>query len=470
MQLLNDNLFTYETYLSAFTTRYGTTDMRRIWSEINRRSLWRRIWVSIAKEQYKIGLVSKDEIDDIIKHQNTLDIKRAKEIEHEVYHELMAELKTFEEQCTIGGGKLHLGATSTDILDNTTILQIKQSLNLIKKSLIELLSQFGRKIKENKNLICMGYTHLQPAEPITLGYRLSFYAQELLIDLKNLNNIEKLIKGKGIKGAVGTSASYTQLLRNLNINAFEFEKKVMDNLKIKPMLITSQTYSRKIDFMVTTALSNIASTLHKFAFDFRLMVTPQIGEWEETRDSKRIGSSAMPFKKNPDKAEKICSLCRYVSSLINVSWGNPANSLLERTLDDSASQRIFLPESFLAIDECLSATKNLLKNLNFNLNAISQNLEKYGIFSSIEPLMMELVKKGANRQEVHEILKQHSMTSWELINHGKKNPLIKLITNDKKLTKYMPSKEIASYFNLKNYIGNSVERTELFLNQLKSII
>lgn len=291
MQLLNDNLFTYETYLSPFTTRYGTSDMRKIWSEINRRHLWRKIWVSLAKEQHKVGLISKEEINDIIKYQNTLDIKRAKEIEHEVYHELMAELKTFEKQCAIGGGKLHLGATSTDILDNATILQIRQSINLIKKSLKELILQFGNKIKENKDLICMGYTHLQPAEPITLGYRLSFYAQELLTDLENLKNIEKMIKGKGIKGAVGTSASYTQLLKNLNIDAFEFEKRVMKNLKIKPMLITSQTYSRKIDFMIITALSNIATTLHKFSFDFRIMVTPQIGEWEELRDAKRIGSS-----------------------------------------------------------------------------------------------------------------------------------------------------------------------------------
>src|SRR5258706_2388216 len=314
------NDFAYSTYLSPFTTRYGSEEMRRIWSEEYKRVIWRKVWVALAKAEAKAGLVSKEELADIIRHQNYIDIPRAKEIEKEIYHELMAEIKTFSEQCKVGGGKIHLGATSTDILDNTTILQIQESLQMIKQNLKELLLLFSQKIEEYQNLVCMGYTHIQPAEPTTLGYRLSFYAQDLLMDLQVLEKVEPFLKGKGIKGAVGTSASYKYLLEGAQLDAFDLEKKVMQELGIDAVNISNQTYPRKIDLLVIEVLANIASSLHKFSFDYRIMQSPAVGEWMEKRDEKRVGSSAMPFKRNPDKAEKVCSLARYVSSLLPVAW------------------------------------------------------------------------------------------------------------------------------------------------------
>lgn len=459
--------FDHGTYLSPFTWRYGSLEMREIWSDINKRRIWRKIWVELAKAQNKIGLVSKEELEDIVSHQNNIDIKRSQEIEKEIYHDVMAEIKTYAEQCKVGGGKIHFGATSLDIIDNADILRIKEALELIKNKLNLILDNFAVQIEKYQDLVCMGYTHLQPAEPTTLGYRLSFYAQDLFWDLEFIKKIESFIRGKGIKGAVGTSASYKKMLSGKKMDAFELEKEVMSNLKLEAVDIAGQTYPRKIDFLVTVSLANIAASLHKFNFDLRIMQSPNFGEWSEPRSSKRVGSSAMPFKKNPDKAEKVCSLCRYASSLLNVSWSNPAMSLLERTLDDSANRRIFLPEGFLAIDECLVTTNSFLKDFLIFPKTIESNLQKYGIFSCTESLMMEMVEKGADRQEVHEMIREYSMEAWENITDGEKNNLVSLLSKDKRVLKYIPENKIDSFFNPKNHTGIAQKRVKKFLKILK---
>lgn len=468
--------FDYSTYLSPFTWRYGSEEMRSIWSEVNKRRIWRKIWVELAHEQHKLGIVSATELDDIIAHQNDMDIDRAHEIEKEIYHDVMSEIKTFSEQCKIGGGKIHFGATSTDIIDNADILQIKEALSLTKKKLRETLQNFAKQIEKYQNTVCMGYTHLQPAEPTTLGYRLSLYAQDLLWDLEFIEKIETFIKGKGIKGAVGTSASYEKILQGKNTDAFEFEKNIISGLGLDAVDVSGQTYSRKIDWFVVVLLSNIAQSLHKFNFDLRIMQSPNFGEWSEPRSAKRVGSSAMPFKKNPDKAEKVCSLCRYTSSLLNVAWNNPAMTLLERTLDDSANRRIFLPESFLAIDECLETTNTLIKDLVVFEDIVEANLQKYGVFSSTENLMMELVKRGGDRQEMHEAIRENAMLAWEAISkglpagrQGNKNNLVELLSNDKRVIKYIPAPEIVKYFNPKDHIGIAKERTGKFLEKLNKL-
>ncbi|MCL5432489.1 MAG: adenylosuccinate lyase [Patescibacteria group bacterium] len=468
MKLLKPNLnFDYETYLSPFTWRYGSKEMREIWSDVNRRRLWRKNWVELARAQNKIGLVTKKELDDIVSHQNDIDIEKAHEIEKEIYHDVMAEIKTFASQCKVGGGKIHLGATSTDITDNAEIIQIREAITLIKNKLVELLQNFSLQIQKYQNTVCMGYTHLQPAEPTTLGYRLCVYAQDLLWDLEFIRIIEKFVRGKGIKGAVGTSASYQKLLKDKKSSALEFEKEIMKNLKLDPIIVSGQTYPRKIDWLVVVSLANIAQSLHKFNFDLRIMQSPNFGEWSEPRSKKRVGSSAMPFKKNPDKAEKNCSLCRYVSSLLNVAWSNPALTLLERTLDDSANRRIFIPETFLAIDECLTTTNSIIKDFVVFENVIDFNLQKYGIFSSTENLMMQLVKNGADRQEVHEIIRENSMIAWSNVSKGEKNNLIELLEKDNRVLKYISKDKIANFFNPKDHIGIAKERTKQFIKKLR---
>src|SRR5260221_2359553 len=243
----------------------------------------------------------------------------------------------------------------------------------------------------------------------------------------------------------------------------------MRDLDTETVDIISQTYPRKIDLLVVELLSNIASSLHKFCFDFRLMQQPGIGEWMEKRDSKRVGSSAMPFKRNPDKAEKVCGLCRYVSSLVGVAWSNPALSLLERTLDDSASQRIFLPEGFLAIDESLKTVKNLLTNLEIDTNAVEKNLSLYGQFSATEPLLMELVKRGANRQEMHELIKSCSMVAWQGRGVGDKT-LFDLLGKEKEIIRYLSVKELQAMYSPLTHIGLAKKRTKKFIKNLTLLL
>ncbi len=460
----------FSSYTSPFSWRYGSVEMRHIWSEVHKRKLWRKIWVELAKTQSKMGLVSQKELDDIIRHQDDVDIEKSREVEREIYHEVMAEITVYSNQCKIGGGKIHLGATSTDINDNAEMIQIKEAITLVKSKLRELLKNFAKQIEKYRKTVCMGYTHLQPAEPTTLGYRLSFYAQDVLWDLQYIQKIEAFLRGKGIKGAVGTAASYERLLKDSKYDAFALEKEIMSDLHLDPVEISSQTYPRKIDWLIMVALANIAQSLHKFNFDLRIMQSPAFGEWSEPLDKKRVGSSAMPFKKNPDKAEKVCSLTRYISSLLNVAWSNGALSLLERTLDDSANRRVFFPEAFLAIDECLATTNIFIKDLVVFNDVIERNLERYGIFSSTESVMVELVKKGANRQEAHELIRTLSLTAWSEIQKGRPNPLKNALLENPEIQKYLKKDFIEKLLVVKSHIGNAPERSLRLVRQIKNYL
>lgn len=457
-------------YQSPFSWRYGSPKMRQIFSEVNKRKTWRKVWVALAKAQKKAGLLTDEEFKSIKKNAANIDIERAHEIEKEIYHDLMAEIRTFAQQSGKSGGKIHLGATSTDIEDNAQIINIYQALNIIEKELIELIQSFASSIKKYQNMVCMGYTHLQPAEPTTLGYRFATYAQDLLNDLRLLRFYRENLRAKGMKGAVGTSASYEKLLEDKKIDAFQMSTEVMDELGLTETTVNYQTYPRKTDLHLVFVLSSIAQSLHKFAFDLRIMQSPNFGEWSEPRTEKRVGSSAMPFKRNPDKAEKICSLARYISSLTDVAWNNAANTLLERTLDDSASRRILIPESFLATDEILKVATGLVKGLLIFEKSIKRNLEKYGPFAATETLMMEAVKNGADRQKIHEVIREIAMESWNMINDGKINPLVEMLKRDKIISVYIKPEEISLLLDPAQHTGIAKRRCSLFLKELNNYL
>ena len=457
----------FETYQSPFSWRYGSSEMRQIFSEINKRKTWRKVWVALARAQHKAGLITSNELADIEKNAAKIDIQRSLEIEKEIYHDVMAEIKKFASDAKIGGGKIHLGATSTDIDDNAEIIRIKEALEIIENKIRVLLKNFAEKIDKYQLLVCMGYTHLQPAEPTTLGYRLAVYAQDLLNDLKLIKRFNKEVKTKGIKGAVGTSASYEKLLDENKFDSIWLSGQVMKDLGLDEATVSGQTYPRKTDYILLSYLASIAQSLYKFCFDLRIMQSPNFGEWSEPRGEKRVGSSAMPFKKNPDKAEKVCSLARFVANLAPVAWNNAANSLLERTLDDSASRRIIIPETFLAIDECLETTSKLVEGLVINEDNIKSNLDKFGPFAATETLMMEAVKNGANRQNFHEMIRAISMKAWNQINRGKINPLLNLLKSDKIITKFVQKEQIPKLINPATHTGLSQKRCSLFLKELK---
>jgi adenylosuccinate lyase len=457
----------FDTYASPFSWRYASPEMRWLWSETSKRLLWRQVWLALAKVQAEFGLVSLEQVNDIEAHIQDINMDRAMEIESQIRHDLMAELRTFAEQCPIGGGVLHLGATSMDIEDNADTLRIRQALNLILPKIRSLLLVLADKIDQYAATPVMAFTHLQPAEPTTLGYRFASYAQDLLADWQNLTQISTSVRGKGFKGAVGTAASYAELFGTDHLS--EFESRLSQHLHLPFFDIATQTYPRRQDYIVISALASVGAVLYKFAFDLRILQSPPIGELAEPFGRLQVGSSAMPFKRNPIQAEKIDSLARYLAQMPVVAWNNAAHSLLERTLDDSANRRTLLPEAFLIVDELLQSTQKIIEGLRVNPHAIQRDLDIYGPFASTERLLMALGKAGADRQEMHERLRVHALAAWERVQSGQPNPLLKLLSEEVAFTPYLTSEQILDLLRVEEYVGNAPERARNLATTIRSL-
>ncbi len=445
----------FENYQSPFSWRYGSPALRRIWSEHHKRILWRQIWVALAEAQADFGLVSPEQLADLKAHAGQIDIPRALEIEAEIHHDLMAEIRTFAEQCPVGGGVIHLGATSMDVVDNADALRVKQSLTPLRQKLARLILAFLGKVETYAELPIIAFTHIQPAEPSTLGYRLAVYAQDLIADWEKLAEIDAAYKGKGFKGAVGTAAGYTELVGKENFPQFEARLSELLNIPFFP--ITTQTYPRKQDLHLMQALASLGASLYKFAFDLRILQSPPIGELSEPFREKQVGSSAMPFKRNPINAEKIDSLARMLAQYPRLAWDNAAHSLLERTLDDSANRRTHLPEALLVADELLGVAQKLIDGLVVNEPVIRRNLTTYGPFAATEKIMLAAVKKGADRQKIHEIIRQHAMPAWQAIQKGETNPLAAALIADETLLRYLTAEEISTLFDATTHTGIAAE-------------
>jgi adenylosuccinate lyase len=364
----------------------------------------------------------------------------------------MAEVRAFSEQCAIGGGIIHLGATSMDIEDNADALRLRDALTLTLDKAHTLARAFAAQIERYADMPAMAFTHIQPAEPTTVGYRLAQHLQDLLVDIDELTRARAGIRGKGFKGAVGTSASYRELV------AGGVEDAVLSRIDLPAFEAATQTYPRKQDWLIVNALAGLAGTLYKFAFDLRLLQTPPIGEWSEPFGAKQVGSSAMPFKRNPINAEKIDSLARYVATLPRVMWDNAAHSLLERTLDDSANRRVVLAEGFLALDEILITAQRIVSDLRVNDAAVRRNMRIYGPFAATEKLLMLTVKRGADRQEMHEIIREHSLAAWAHLQNGDANPLIDALCADAHVLRWVNAEEARAALNADDYIGDAPER------------
>ncbi|MBN1145929.1 MAG: adenylosuccinate lyase [Anaerolineales bacterium] len=458
----------YETYLSPFTWRYGSEEMRRAWSEAHKRRLYRQLWLALAEVQAELGLVSRAQVEDLRAHASQVDVKRALEIEAEIHHDLMAEIKAFAEQAPLGGAILHLGATSADIEDNADVLRARQALDLILEKLKELLLLFAGLIETWAAEPLMALTHIQPAEPSTLGYRLAFYAQDLWMDWDDLRRLRAGLRGKGFKGAVGTGASYAELLGVENLA--RFEARLSGRLELPFFPVSTQVYPRSQDYRVVSALAGLGASLYKFAFDLRLLQSPPLGELSEPFGAKQVGSSAMPFKRNPVNAEKIDSLARLLAGMPRLAWDNAAHSLLERTLDDSANRRSLLPEAFLAADELLRTAIHILKGLQVNRAALARNLSIYGPFAASERVLMALVKAGANRQAMHERLREHALAAWGAVQAGEANPLAGRIAGDPELQRFLPEGELRALLDASRHLGDAPERARAMAEEIRATV
>jgi adenylosuccinate lyase len=458
----------YETYASAFSWRYGRAALRSLFSEKMRRRLWRAVWVALAEAQSAQGLIEEAEVADLRAHAGEVDVEAAVEIEREIHHDLMAEIRIFAQQAQRGGGKLHLGATSMDVEDTVETYRLRLALSQIGENLDELLAAFSVKIRKYADLVCMAYTHLQPAEPTTLGYRLAAYAQDLLVDDENLRFVFENLTTKGLRGAVGTAASFERLIAHTGRSG-EIEAYVLERFGLLAREISTQTYPRKLDYLLLSALAGLGASLSKFAADVRMLGSPGLAEIAEPFAKDQVGSSVMPFKQNPILSERMGSLARLLPAYADVTWQNAATNFLERTLDDSANRRIVLPEALLCADEIVTLARTVIEGLRIDERRITANLRTYAPFAGTQSVMLEAARAGGDRQRLHEILRRASMEAWAAVARGEDNPLSRLLTEEPELTSRIDPAEIRRLLDPSTHVGTAPQRARLLADRIEGL-
>jgi adenylosuccinate lyase len=458
------------TYASPFSWRYARPSLRELFSERERRKLWRAVWVALAEAQERAGLVSAEELADLRAHAEEIDLPASLAIEREIGHDLMAEIRVYAGQATVGGGKIHLGATSMDVEDTVETFRMRRALSEIVGGLDILLRAFAERIEQYADLVCMGYTHLQPAEPTTLGYRLAVYAQDLLLDRTLLLTVREQLTAKGIRGAVGTSASYMRLLDGTGHTPEEQEREVLAHFELAARDVATQTYPRKLDYLLVSTLAGLGASLAKFAFDVRVLSSPGFGDLAEPFAAKQVGSSSMPFKRNPVMAERIDSLARLLPAYADVAWQNAATNLLERTLDDSANRRTILPEALLCTDELVTLATKIVTGLRVDERRIAENLRTYGPFTGTEAILMEAVKRGGDRQELHEVIRQSAMRAYDELAAGGTNPLATLLADDERIAHFVDPAEVRERLDPLTHVGDAPVRARRLATRIRETL
>ncbi|MCC6621437.1 MAG: adenylosuccinate lyase [Deltaproteobacteria bacterium] len=447
--------------------------MRQLWSEVDKRRTWRRVWHALAAAQAARGLVTPQQLEDVVRHLDDVDVAEAERIEAEIKHDLVAELRVFAAQCDAeghgAGGILHVGATSMDIEDNADVLRMKDALGLVRARLHALIRVVAARVEATADVATMGMTHIQPAEPTTLGYRLAQLGQDLVEDCKDLAAVARELRGKGMKGACGTSASYVELTGSVAA-AQALEADVLAHLGLDAFPVATQTYPRKQDLRVVSALASLGQSLYKFAFDLRILQTPAIGELAEPFGKHQVGSSAMPFKRNPVAAENVCSLARQLAALPRLAWDNAAHSLLERTLDDSANRRSLLPEAFLLADALLVRSHAILEGLVHDPAASERLLVTYGPFAATERVLMEAVKAGGDRQALHEVLREHTLAAWPEVQAGRPSDLALRLAGDPRITLWLEPAQVAGLMDARAHVGDAPQRARAFAAYARDLV
>lgn len=419
------------TYESPLTSRYASQEMQALFSPDKKFKTWRKLWIALAESEMELGIdISQDQIDELKKYQDDINYDVAKAREKEVRHDVMSHVYAYGVQCPKAAGIIHLGATSCFVGDNTDLIIDYEALELIKKRLVKVISVLSKFADDYKDLPTLGFTHFQPAQPTTVGKRASLWIQDFLFDLETLEDFLQRKRLRGVKGTTGTQASFLELFDG------DFEKvKELDKTVAKKMgyddvfAVTGQTYSRKFDSKVVNILAGIAQSATKFSNDIRLL--QHLKEIEEPFEKNQIGSSAMAYKRNPMRSERIAALARYViADTINPAM-TVAGQWFERTLDDSANRRISVPEAFLATDAVLNLCANVSDGLVVYPKVIEQRLMKELPFMATENIMMDAVKRGGNRQDLHERIRVHSLAAAKVIKEeGGLNDLVDRIAGD----------------------------------------
>ncbi len=449
-------------YSNPLITRYASKEMSYLFSDNKKFSTWRQLWIALAKSQKELGLqISDDQIDQMEKHVNDIDFQLASEKEKEFRHDVMAHVHTYGTQCPLAKPIIHLGATSAYVGDNTDIIQMKEALSLIQVKMINLMDKMAAFSTKYKDMPTLGFTHFQPAQLTTVGKRGTLWLQDIYFDYEDLKYVQEGLKLRGVKGTTGTQASFLNLFEGDHEKVKTLDQKIAEIMGFESSYdVSGQTYSRKVDVKVTQVLSGIGQSLHKITNDIRLLQS--LKEIEEPFEKQQIGSSAMAYKRNPMRSERIASLARFMINLAHSTEDTISTQWFERTLDDSANKRLTIPQVFLACDAIIEIAINVFDGLVVNEKVIMKHIDEELPFMATENIIMESVKKGADRQDMHEVIRTLSMEAAAQVKQkGLENDLIQRMIQSNDIP--LSDDEIYHIMDPKKFIGRSSEQVVDFI-------
>ncbi len=449
-------------YDNPLIGRYASREMCELWGPQRKFSTWRRLWVALAEVEAELGLpITSAQIEQLRAHTDNIDFPLAADYEKKLRHDVMAHVHTYGDRCPEARGIIHLGATSCFVTDNTDAILLRDALVLVRNRLVAVIDRLGRFAEKYRDLPTLAFTHLQPAQPTTVGKRATLWAYDLVLDLKELEHRIASVLPLGNKGTTGTQASFLKLFDGDHEKVRELEKRFCAKIGFeKSFTVTGQTYPRKMDAQILDVLSGISQSAHKFATDLRILAHRK--EMEEPFERDQIGSSAMAYKRNPMRSERICSLARFVMSLQSSPAQTLAVQWMERSLDDSANRRLVLPQAFLAVDSLLILDQNIAEGMVVYDKVIARNLQSELPFMATENILMTAVEQGGDRQELHERIRVHSQAAATVVKQeGGENDLMDRLKNDPAFAKI----DLAAEMNAERFIGRAPEQVDEFLEQ-----
>lgn len=460
----------YNTYQSPLSERYASKEMGALFSDQYKFSTWRRLWIALAEAQRELGLqtITREQIEEMRHFQDTINFDAARAYEKKLRHDVMSHIHAYGDQCPKARPIIHLGATSAYVQDNTELIQMREGLRIIFAKLVNIVSALSRQAAKYKDLATLSFTHFQPAQPTTLGKRICLWIQDYLLDIQEVDLRITGLRFHGVKGTTGTQASFLSLFQN------DAEKvKRLDELVTQKMgfdhyfPVTGQTYSRKVDSQIVFSLAGIAQSSQKFSNDMRLL--QHLKEVEEPFEEEQIGSSAMAYKRNPMRSERVAALARYVlCNCLNPAF-TAASQWFERTLDDSANKRIAVPEAFLAIDGILNIVFNIASGFTVYPQVVSRHLADELPFMITENILMEAVRAGGDRQVLHERIRRHAMEAARMMKEeGRQNDLLGRIEHDPSFSRIKSKLQVIA--EPKNLVGRAPQQVEEFLREVVNLL